>query len=280
MEMTCGDNLKYVQPPTTTAGGPAKGRISINGPGELQLLTREKTKAGEEAGVGLAPEAVAAAWKGVTPTGYSRTHITWAERMAYEDASHRAYFEGNVDALTVGRSSAATAEADRTGKSTIEMRIKSHDLQVVFAAKKSAATATGSAAGSPSDTVASAARPSGPPSSATPTDDRQAIDKMAAGGKVFLWVAERRGSADHIIYQKDPELLRLYGGTEDWARLWEENEAKQEFGETVAETITYEPSTKNVSFTGLKSMSGSPESKPAPKTPPKSTSSKSGKGVL
>jgi hypothetical protein len=72
--------------------------------------------------------------------------------------------------------------------------------------------------------------------------------------------------------------MRLYCGPEDWARLWSEDEQTQKFDEVVAETITYEPATKRVTQTGLKSATISPSAKPAPTG--SSKSGKSGKGIF
>jgi hypothetical protein len=91
-----------------------------------------------------------------------------------------------------------------------------------------------------------------------------AVEKFVADGNVHLWVDDRRGSAARLIYQREPELLRLYRGPDDWARLWQENEATQEFGEIVARTITYEPSSGRVEVVEQQMMVISPK----PKVPP------------
>jgi hypothetical protein len=90
-----------------------------------------------------------------------------------------------------------------------------------------------------------------------------AVEKLAADGGVLLWVDDRRGTAERLIYQRDPELLRLYRGTQDWARLWQENEATQEFGEIVARIITFEPATGLIEVEDQQSLMVSPRPKPA-----------------
>jgi CHASE1-domain containing sensor protein len=103
--------------------------------------------------------------------------------------------------------------------------------------------------------------PAGPP--AVPREERMAVEKLAADGGVLLWVDDRRGTAERLIYQRDPELLRLYRGTQDWARLWQENEATQEFGEIVARIITFEPATGLIEVEDQQSLMVSPRPKPA-----------------
>jgi hypothetical protein len=96
-----------------------------------------------------------------------------------------------------------------------------------------------------------------------------AVEKLVADGDVLLWVDDRRGSAERLIYQRDPELIRLYRGTEDWARLWQANEASQEFGEIVARVITYEPATGRVEVVDQQAITVSPKPRPGTGAAPK-----------
>jgi hypothetical protein len=109
--------------------------------------------------------------------------------------------------------------------------------------------------------------PSAP--AATPREERMAVEKLVADGDVLLWVDDRRGSAERLIYQRDPELIRLYRGTEDWARLWQANEASQEFGEIVARVITYEPATGRVEVVDQQAITVSPKPRPGTGAAPK-----------
>ncbi|MGB2782066.1 MAG: hypothetical protein WBD63_11370, partial [Phycisphaerae bacterium] len=89
---------------------------------------------------------------------------------------------------------------------------------------------------------------------AAPREERMGVEKMSADGGVQLWVDDRRGSARRLMYQRQPELLRLYSGPDQWARLWQANEALQEFGEVKARVITYYPSSKRVDMVDQQEM--------------------------
>ena len=92
------------------------------------------------------------------------------------------------------------------------------------------------------------------------------VEKLVADGNVQLWIDDRRGIAERLIYQRDPQLIRLYRGTDDWARLWQENEASQEFGEIVARVITYEPGTGRVEVVDQQAITIAPKAKPEVKS--------------
>jgi len=55
-----------------------------------------------------------------------------------------------------------------------------------------------------------------------------------------------------------PEIVFVYGATDDWARLWEEDEAKQQFNEFVAKTISYEPTTGTIKMQQQQTITVSP----------------------
>jgi len=241
MEMD-GDNLTYLE---------ENRKAYIRGPGRLKILSREKEKAGATATPGLAPAAVDAAWQGDLPEGYARTDATWADSMAYDGGTDRAYFKGNVEVVHTGRGAPGATSSRRLPGGT---RIKSNDLQVVFAEKKQAEP--GAAAPAPA-------------SAETPREDRMSVEKLIADGGVHLWVNDRQGTAERLIYQREPELIRLYRGAEDWARLWRENEATQEYENIVARTITYEPTSGRVDVVDQQEMTVTPKPKPAAKTAPK-----------
>jgi hypothetical protein len=95
------------------------------------------------------------------------------------------------------------------------------------------------------------------------------VDKLVADDNVFLWVDNRRGSCARLLYQREPEMIRLYRGPEDWARLWQQDEATQEFGEIVARTITYDPSTGRVDVVDQQAMTVGPRPKVEPKPLPR-----------
>jgi lipopolysaccharide export system protein LptA/lipopolysaccharide export system protein LptC len=256
---TIGDNLTYVD---------ESRKVYIRGPGRMRLLSRERPKAGEAETAGLGPDALAGIWAGAVPAGYSRTEVGWVDSMAYDGAADRAYFKGDVDAVYSGRGApggagAAGAPSSTTRRRVTTTRIQSSDLQIIFAEKAPAAAAgsekvSGTLSRRVPDTFSD---PAGPP--AVPREERMAVEKLAADGGVLLWVDDRRGTAERLIYQRDPELIRLYRGTEDWARLWQENEATQEFGEIVARIITFEPATGLIEVVDQQSLTVSPRPKPA-----------------
>ncbi|MCX5675603.1 MAG: hypothetical protein NTX87_11410, partial [Planctomycetota bacterium] len=257
---TLGDNLTYVD---------ESRKAYIRGPGRLRLLSRERPRAGEAETAGLEPDALAGIWTGAVPAGYSRTEVGWIDSMAYDGASDRAFFKGDVDAIYSGRSApgGAGAPSSTTQRRVTTTRIESSDLQVVFAEKAPSEKVSGTLSRRVPDTFSDPAAPAqaGPP--AVPREERMAVEKLAADGGVLLWVDDRRGTAERLIYQRDPELLRLYRGTQDWARLWQENEATQEFGEIVARIITFEPVTGRIEVVDQESLTVSP--RPRPATPAK-----------
>jgi len=209
MEMT-GDNLTYVE---------ESRKAYMRGPGRMRILAREKTDPGKAA-PGLGPADEGRFWTDDVPTGYARTLVAWTEGMAYDGTTDRCYFKGNVETVHVGRG-APGAGAAPGGKPTTT-KIRSGDLQVVFSEQAPSPAAT-------------AAR-----------EDRMNVEKMVADGGVRLWVDDRRGSSQRLMYQRAPELMRLYSGADQWARLWQTNEAQQQFGEVVARVITYYPDSKRV----------------------------------
>ena len=249
-----GDNLTYVE---------ENRKAYMRGPGRLRILAREKAKAGEAETGGLALDAVDAALKGDLPEGYARTDVAWTDSMAYDGATDRAYFKGGVDTAYAGRGTPGGGAA--TARRATVTRIQSNDLQVVFNEKPPAEAA---AAGGPE--APTAARPPAPADAtaqpATPREERMTVEKLVADGNVRLEVDDRRGTAARMIYQRSPEIIRLFRGADDWARLWQENEASQEFGEIVARTITYTPSTSRVDVEDQQSLTVSP--KPTPAAPP------------
>lgn len=216
MEMV-GDNLTYL----------AEDRKAyMRGPGRLRLLAREKPGRGEREPPAIAPADVAGAWQGAVPPGYARTDIAWDDSMAYEGASMRAYFKGGVDAKHVGRG--VPGEQGRARTRPTDSRIRSADLQVVFGERK-----------------ADGGTPKAVPTPAAP-EESMTIDKLIADGGVLLWVDDRRGSGRRLIYSRDPEIVRLFRGPDAYAMLWQENEAKQQYGQIEAGTITFIPSTGKV----------------------------------
>jgi lipopolysaccharide export system protein LptC len=247
MEMT-GDNLTYLD---------VNRKAYIRGPGTLRILSRERAKAGQALLPGLALAAVSAAWLGAVPEGYARTEVAWADSMAYDGSTDRAYFKGSVDTAHIGRG-APGGDVRARGQSGTT-RIKSNDLQIVFSEKKPAEAA---APGAPL-----------PPAADESREERMAVEKLVADGSISLWVNDRRGTCERLIYQRDPELIRLYRGPEDWARLWQENEATQEFGQVVARTITYEPSTGRIDVVDQQEMTVTPRPKPpaVPQPRPRAT---------
>ena len=242
-----GDNLTYLE---------ENRKAYVRGPGRLRILAREKPKTGEPTGPGIMPKQVEAFWKDAVLDGYARTTVGWVESMAYDGASGRAYFKGDVDATHAGRGVPGGGESRRAPTGT---RITSRDLQVVFGQKvPDAASAT------PAATLP-------PVTPATPQQERMTVEKLVADGSVLLWVDDRRGSAARLIYQREPEMIRLYRGpgADEWARLWQENEATQEFGEIAARTITYDPSTGRVDVIDQQVITVTPRPKIEPKPVPK-----------
>ena len=246
MEMI-GDNLTFLE---------QNRKAYMHGPGRVRILSRERTRDGDKVSPGLPPDKADAHWKGDVPSGYARTSVGWVESMAYDGTSERAYFSGEVDATHVGRG--VPGEGDTQRRTPTNTRITSRDLQVVFAEKKPPASET-----APAAEVA--------PASKTPREQRMTVEKLVADGNVMLWVDDRRGSGARLLYQREPELIRLYRGPgpDEWARLWQENEATQEFGLIAARTITYDPSTERVDVVDQQVMTVAPKPKPVPKPLPK-----------
>jgi len=249
MEIT-GQNLTYLE---------ASRKAYMHGPGRLRILVREQsgTDATTADAKPLTPDTVGHYWAYDPPEGYARTRITWAESMAYDGVGNRAYFQGEVDATHTGRS--VPGDADTRRRRPTRTRITGDDLQVVFAQRDGAA-----------DTGAETAAEAGPDADAPP-EERMTIDKLIVRGGVLLWVDDRRGAGQRLIYQRRPELIRLYRGPDpgDWARLWRENEATQEFGEIAARTITYEPATGRVDVVDQQVITISPRPTPVPEPPPR-----------
>ena len=214
-----GENLSYLA---------ADRKAFIRSPGRFRLLSHDRPKPGGPATGGLSPEDVAAHWKGPLPAGYGRTDVTWTDTMAYEGATGNVYFKGDVDALQVGRGLAA--DTGRTRAKVTDSRVMSPSLQIVFAGKTDEAAPAKPAAVGPM---------AGP-------EDRMTVDKLLADGGVRLWMDDRRGTCQRLIYQRAPELARLYRGPDDYARMWQENEAKQQYGEVEAALITFVPSTGRI----------------------------------
>jgi hypothetical protein len=252
---TIGDNLTYVD---------ESRKAYIRGPGRMRLLSRERPKAGEAETAGLGPDALAGVWTGDVPAGHSRTEVGWVDSMAYDGATDRAYFKGDVDAVYSGgyARGAGAPGAATTQRRVTTTRIQSSDLQVVFAEKAPAAAASSPPRERRDMPGYPASSDAGSPQPAVPRAERMAVEKLAGDGGVILWVDDRRGTAERLIYQRDPELIRLYRGTQDWARLWQENEATQEFGEIVARIITFEPATGGIEVVDQQSLMVSPRPRP------------------
>jgi hypothetical protein len=193
----------------------------MRGPGRMRILSRERPEKGKTPPLGPRPEDEGRFWADPLPNGYSRTHIAWAEGMAYDGPTDRAYFKGNVESIHIGRGVPGETGAPRPESTTT--KIRSADLQVAFSESPPTASAP-----------------------AVPREERMGVEKMVADGGVQLWVDDRRGSARRLMYQRQPELLRLYSGPDQWARLWQSNEALQEFGEVAARVVTFYPATKRV----------------------------------
>ncbi|MGB6919320.1 MAG: biotin/lipoyl-containing protein, partial [Phycisphaerae bacterium] len=210
MEMT-GDNLTYVE---------ESRKAYVRGPGRMRILSREKTDPGKAAPPGLGPADEARFWADEAPAGYARTNVVWTEGMAYDGATDRCYFKGNVETVHVGRGAPGADAAARDRPTTT--KIRSGDLQVVFSER------------APSAAVDLA------------REDRMNVAKMVADGGVQLWVDDRRGSGQRLMYQRAPERMRLYSGVDQWARLWQGTEATQQFGDVVARVVTYYPDSKRV----------------------------------
>lgn len=230
-----GENLTYVE---------ENRKAYVRGVGWLRILSREKAKSGF--GPGLAPETIEAALKGPAPEGYARTLVKWTESMAYDGAGNRAFFQGDVDTTHTGRG--APGDSSSRGR-VASTQIKSSTMHVLFQEKKPAEPG---AAPVPAPAPVAA----GPD---TAREERMSVDKLIADGGVLLFIDDRRGSCERLVYQRAPEMIRLYRGAEDWARLWQENEAQQDFGEIVARVITFDPATGRVDVVDQQSITVTPK---------------------
>jgi len=235
MEIT-GDNLTYLE---------KSRKAYMHGPGRLRILARERAGSQEASATSLTPEAAHDAWRGKAPRGYARTQVAWADSMAFDGLGNQAYFQGDTEAVHTGRGVPGEAGGRRREPTTT--RIRSTDLQVVFGERPG---------------------PAAPP---TPREERMRVEKLIARGDVLLWIDDRRGAGERLIYQRRPELVRLYRGPEpgEWARLWRQNEATQEFGQIAARTITYDPGTGRVDVVDQQVITLSPAPTPQPKQPPR-----------
>jgi hypothetical protein len=259
MDLT-GDNLSYVEEVKEGDIIKEAKKVYINGPGRLHILSREAPRRGE-APASLAPAGVAAAWQGTLPDGYSRIDVAWAEAMVYQPSgTSRAYFKGAIDASIVGRQAMGAESGAGARRAVSTTRVKSNELNLTFVPKAPALTGTGSAGGVAAVTPTTSAGPG--------AQDNLNLDKMVADGKVSLWIDEHRGTAERVLYQRDPELFRLYRGEDDWARLWKFDEARQRYDEVAARTITYKPATRETNMVDQQTLIISPSTEPAPKLAP------------
>ena len=235
LEITA-DNLTYLA---------ANRKAYVHGPGQVRILARDRGGQDAVLPTPLTSKTVQTAWDADVPPGYARTAVTWTDSMAYDGLDNRAYFVGRAEAIHAGRG--VPGEGDRTNRRPTTARIVSRDLQVVFGER---------------DAV------DGPPE---PREERLSVEKLIARGDVLLWVGDRRGAGDRLIYQRDPELIRLYrgAGPDQWARLWREDEATQEFGQIAARTITFEPSTGRVDVVDQQVITISPKPRPTPPPRPR-----------
>jgi len=221
-----GENLTYLE---------ANRKAYMRDPGMLRILARERPAKGRKPPPGLQPNTPSATvWQGALPDGYARTQVSWAESMAYDGATGRAYFSGDAEAVHVGRGLAEGGAAPSDNPS--HMRLRSGDLQVVFRQDQSAG-----------------------PTDKTAPEERMALEQLVADKGTQLWFNERCGSGYRLIYQRDPELVRIFSGPTGYARLWQEDEAKQEYGLVVGRTITYHPSSGHIEVVDQKVITGSPK---------------------
>ena len=254
-----GQNLTYLE---------ESRKAYMHGPGRLRFLTRDRAEPGPDQPPPLTPTTVGRYWDGDTPPGYARTQVGWTDSMAFDGLGNRGYFQGGVEATHVGRGVPGEG-ADDTRRSPTSTRITSRDLQVVFAERKPEPAA--GAATAPPPEIGPAPAVETPSAPTSPLEERMTVEKLIAGGGVLLWVDDRRGEAERLIYQRNPELIRLYRGPEPnaWARLWRQNEATQEFGEIAARTITYDPSTGRVDVVDQQVITISPQPTPEPRPAPR-----------
>lgn len=220
-----GPNLTYLA---------EKQKSYIRGPGRVRILSRPRPAADVPPPPGVPVERVDLAWGGPMPPGYARTVIDWQESMAYEGETDRAYFKGDVVTTHEGRS----MPGERGGRSgrPVTARVRSGDLLVIFSER---ASTTASNAG------------------ALP-EQRMTIEKLVADGGVNLLVDDRRGTAERMIYTRDPERVSLYAGPRRWARLWQESESEQQFNLVVARVVTYSPATGRIEVVDQQEITISP----------------------
>ena len=238
MEIT-GDNLTYLED---------SRKAYMHGPGRLRMLARERSgRSGPQDAPArpVTPETAHDAWQGEVPDGYARTRVTWTDSMAYDGLGNQGYFQGDVEAVHTGRG--VPGEEGSAPRQPTATRITSDDLQIVFGERAPAAE------------------------SDKPREERMRVEKLIARGDVLLWIDDRRGAAERLIYQRRPELIRLYRGPEpgEWARLWRQNEATQAFGQIAARTITYDPATGRVDVVDQQVITLSQEPAPEPKPVPR-----------
>jgi lipopolysaccharide export system protein LptC len=238
MEIT-GGNLTYLE---------ESRKAYMHGPGRLRILARERDEPDAAPPRPVTPETATDAWKGQVPDGYARTAVTWTESMAYDGQSSQGYFQGGVVAAHTGRG--VPGEQGGSRREPTNTRINSRDLQIVFGERPG---------------------PAEPTEPEVPQEERMQVEKLIARGDVLLWIDDRRGSAERLIYQRQPELIRLYRGPEPnaWARLWQQNEATQQFGQIAARTITYDPNTGRIDVVDQQIITMSPEPEPLPREPPR-----------
>jgi hypothetical protein len=165
-----------------------------------------------------------------------------------------------VETVHVGR--ASPAGGAQAGAAT-NVRLESADLQAIFSEKPAP-----TAADAPQTSLPAAPLP---PQPDVPREERMAVEKLLADGGVKLWVDDRRGTCERLVYQRVPEEIRLYRGLDDLARLWRENEASQAYDSVVAQIVAFEPATGRINVTAPQSMvfSPKPSLNPSAKSAPK-----------
>jgi hypothetical protein len=151
------------------------------------------------------------------------------------------------------------------------VRLESADLQAIFSEKPAPEAAGAAQPPQPGAPKPPQPEPTQPAKPDVPREERMAVEKILADGGVRLWVDDRRGTCERLVYQRDPEEIRLYRGMDDWARLWQQNEASQEFGEIVARVISFVPATGRINVVEQQSivLSQKPKANPTPKQAPK-----------
>jgi hypothetical protein len=250
MELT-GEDLTYLQ---------ESRKAYMRKPGHLAILARDPPQSGKR-GPRLSPEEAAAVREGDAPPGYSWMTVSWADSMAYDDSIAQVFFKGGVEAAYAGR--AALGGGLTKPDEASRLRIQSGVLQVVFdrddapppsSAAPGLAGLAGAAAGNTTASPSAAVGRTAPPG---PLGERMDVKTLLADQGVRIWLNERRGSGHRLMYQRKPEeIVRLFSGPQGLARLWQEDEAKQEFGTVAAQTITYHPATGRVDVMGQQIIAG------------------------